>query len=135
MSTWKIFSGAGNNFRWEITGRDIETRPEGEQRDIGAPSFVQRHNSSSRLPSMADLLLQGKFSDSKLFSAFFVSSGSGDNLLGLGCSKLLEDNDEGFDRTPMFKTGSGRTVPVKQSSIAKALSVLGQDDSFDTGHY
>ncbi|PON42490.1 Breast cancer type 2 susceptibility protein [Parasponia andersonii] len=108
MSTWKIFSGAGNNYRWEATSRDIKTRPEVGPRDIGAQSHVQVHNSSSRLPSMADLLLQG-------------------------CSKLLEDSDEGFDKTPMFKTGLGRTVPVKQSSIAKALSVLGQDDSTDTG--
>ncbi|XP_062095002.1 protein BREAST CANCER SUSCEPTIBILITY 2 homolog B [Humulus lupulus] len=109
MSTWKIFAGAGNNFRWEITGRYIEPRPVGSDgvRGIDAPSSVERHNPSSRLPSMTDLLFQE-------------------------CSKLLEDNVEGFDRGSMFKTGSGRSVPVKQASIAKALAVLGQVDSNDT---
>ncbi|XP_048225875.1 protein BREAST CANCER SUSCEPTIBILITY 2 homolog B isoform X1 [Ricinus communis] len=54
------------------------------------------------LPSMADLLLQG-------------------------CTKLLENGVE--DGNPMmFRTGLGKSVVLKQSSISKALSVLGDDD-------
>ncbi|KAF4401372.1 hypothetical protein G4B88_001566 [Cannabis sativa] len=108
MSTWKIFSGAGNTFRWEITGRYLEPRPVGGARDTDAPPSVERgHNLSSRLPSMTDILFQE-------------------------CSKLLEDNVEEFAGGSMFKTGSGRSVPVKQASITKALAVLGQVDSNDT---
>lgn len=44
-----------------------------------------------------------------------------------GCSKLLENRDEGVGSSPMFRTGLGKSVAVKQSSIAKALSVLGDD--------
>ncbi|XVE62082.1 hypothetical protein DITRI_Ditri06bG0090800 [Diplodiscus trichospermus] len=55
------------------------------------------------LPSMADLLLQG-------------------------CSKLIENGDGGFDKYPMFRTGLGKSVAFKESSIAKALSILGDDD-------
>ncbi|TXG58894.1 hypothetical protein EZV62_016723 [Acer yangbiense] len=74
--------------------------PEHEQRNNGAPI-----ESDSRLPSMSDLLLQG-------------------------CSKLLENGNEVADNVPMFKTGLGKSVPLKQSSIAKALSVL-RDADYD----
>ncbi|KAK9196195.1 hypothetical protein WN943_004323 [Citrus x changshan-huyou] len=69
----------------------------------GSP--IQPHSSSFRLPSMSDLLLEGH-------------------------SKLPENGNEGADNvsTPMFKTGSGKVVPLKQSSIEKALSVLGTDN-------
>ncbi|KAH9736754.1 protein BREAST CANCER SUSCEPTIBILITY 2 [Citrus sinensis] len=69
----------------------------------GSP--IQPHSSSFRLPSMSDLLLEGH-------------------------SKLRENGNEGADNvsTPMFKTGSGKAVPLKQSSIEKALSVLGTDN-------
>lgn len=50
-----------------------------------------------------------------------------------GCSKLLENRDEGVGKFPMFKTGLGRSVAVKQSSIAKALSVLGNGADTDRG--
>ncbi|XP_059463227.1 protein BREAST CANCER SUSCEPTIBILITY 2 homolog B isoform X2 [Corylus avellana] len=94
MSTWQIFSDAGNSFRWEIYDRDLQINPDDEHFD--SP------NGSSRLPSMSDLVLQG-------------------------CSKLLENRDEGVGSSPMFRTGLGKSVAVKQSSIAKALSVLGDD--------
>ncbi|KAK8665667.1 hypothetical protein V6N13_005829 [Hibiscus sabdariffa] len=59
------------------------------------------------LPSMADLLLQG-------------------------CSKLIENEDEGVDKYPMFRTGLGKSVALKESSIAKALSILADDDAAST---
>ncbi|XP_022766252.1 protein BREAST CANCER SUSCEPTIBILITY 2 homolog B-like [Durio zibethinus] len=59
------------------------------------------------LPSMADLLLQG-------------------------CSKLIENGDGGFEKCPMFRTGLGKSVAFKESSIEKALSILGDDDGGTT---
>ncbi|KAJ0089320.1 hypothetical protein Patl1_31429 [Pistacia atlantica] len=64
---------------------------------------IEPHNSDSHLPSMADVLLHGH-------------------------SKILENENEAAETTPMFKTGMGRPVKLKQSSIAKALSVLGNED-------
>lgn len=49
-----------------------------------------------------------------------------------GCSKIKRNGNEvvGVD-APLFKTGSGKSMSLKQSSIAKALSVLGDvDDEF-----
>ncbi|XP_012460756.1 protein BREAST CANCER SUSCEPTIBILITY 2 homolog B isoform X1 [Gossypium raimondii] len=59
------------------------------------------------LPSMADLLLQG-------------------------CSKLIENGDGEFEEYPMFRTGLGKSVALKESSIAKALSILANDDAAST---
>lgn len=44
-----------------------------------------------------------------------------------GCSKLLDNRDESAGNFPAFQTGLGKLVTVKQSSIANALSVLGED--------
>ncbi|KAH7514694.1 hypothetical protein FEM48_Zijuj11G0117000 [Ziziphus jujuba var. spinosa] len=107
MSTWQILSGDGKSFQWEISDQNVETQHQDEPGN-GNSSLIQGHDSSSSLPSMADLLLQG-------------------------CSKLLENRDEGVAKFPMFKTGLGRSVEVKQSSIAKALSVLGNDADMDGG--
>jgi len=51
MSTWEIFSNAGNGVRWEISDRDLQIKPDDENFDST--------NGSSRLPSMSDLVLQG----------------------------------------------------------------------------
>ncbi|CAK7343756.1 unnamed protein product [Dovyalis caffra] len=99
MSTWQIFSDAGNNFRWEVSGRIIHT--ESEPKPNGA--LISPPSSKTRLPSMADLLLQG-------------------------CPKLLEKRNEDYRNAPIFCTGLGKSVALKQSSIAKALSLLGDDD-------
>ncbi|XP_039009037.1 protein BREAST CANCER SUSCEPTIBILITY 2 homolog B-like isoform X2 [Hibiscus syriacus] len=56
------------------------------------------------LPSMSDLLLQA-------------------------CSKLIENDGGVVDKYPMFRTGLGKSVALKESSIAKALSILGEDDA------
>ncbi|XVF55023.1 hypothetical protein PTKIN_Ptkin06aG0003200 [Pterospermum kingtungense] len=97
MSTWKIFSDAPNNFRWEVSGRIISSEPD------DGPNGLPVH----QLPSMSDLLLQG-------------------------CSKLIENGDGGFEKYPLFTTGLGKSVSLKESSIAKALSILGDDDGTTT---
>ncbi|RID67816.1 hypothetical protein BRARA_C00020 [Brassica rapa] len=58
--------------------------------------------STAPLPSMNDLLLQ--------------------DLHNIGGSSLQVDSAATL---PMFRTASGRSVPLKDSSIAKALSILG----------
>lgn len=50
-----------------------------------------------------------------------------------GCLKLMQNRNEGVESSPVFRTGLGRSVAVKQSSIAKALSVLGNDAAVDIG--
>ncbi|KAG6430718.1 hypothetical protein SASPL_108790 [Salvia splendens] len=66
---------------------------------------------SRRFPSMADLLL-------------------------LGSSKLLENGKSYVEEQPTFRTGLGKSVELKQSSIARARSVLGELDYtlIDSGH-
>ncbi|KAE8668502.1 NAD(P)-binding Rossmann-fold superfamily protein isoform 2 [Hibiscus syriacus] len=50
------------------------------------------------------------------------------NLLSEGCSKLIENDDRGVDKYPMFRTEIGNSVVLKESSIAKAISILNEDD-------
>ncbi|XP_022159315.1 protein BREAST CANCER SUSCEPTIBILITY 2 homolog B-like isoform X2 [Momordica charantia] len=104
MSSWQIFSDAGNHFRWEVSDERLEVKSECEQNDS-----LSRSSSSSihRLPSMADLLL---------------------------CSRLLEKPEDSARGAPMFRTGLGKSVPVKQSSIEKALSLLGDENAPDLVH-
>ncbi|XP_065852244.1 protein BREAST CANCER SUSCEPTIBILITY 2 homolog B [Euphorbia lathyris] len=99
MSTWQMFSDTGTNFRWEVSGRAFR----GKREDAPNAAAIQPFSSGTRLPSMADLLLQG-------------------------CSKLAENDNEDVGRAPMFRTGLGKSVALKQSSIARALSVLGDND-------
>ncbi|KAG8647794.1 hypothetical protein MANES_09G111200v8 [Manihot esculenta] len=100
MSTWKIFSDTGNNFRWEPSGQIIHRRP------LHGPNNppIQPRCSTPRLPSMADVLRQE-------------------------CSPLLENGEEDIEHAPMFRTGLGNSVALKQSSIAKALSILEDNDN------
>ncbi|KAL6520885.1 hypothetical protein OROGR_017454 [Orobanche gracilis] len=106
MSTWQIFSDARNDFRWEMSDQQLQKE---EQHDV----VPQQHTQPCRLPSMADLLL-------------------------IGCSKLVElENGIGnLENPPLFRTGLGKSIDLKQSSIAKARSVLGDLDDLvtDTGH-
>ncbi|KAG7965180.1 hypothetical protein I3843_09G211200 [Carya illinoinensis] len=101
MSTWQIFSDAGNSFRWGTSDQDPRIEPEDDS-DSPNAAHIYSHYTSSSLPSMSDLLLQG-------------------------CSKLLDTRGESAGSFPAFQTGLGKLVTVKQSSIAKALSVLGED--------
>ncbi|KAI8557146.1 hypothetical protein RHMOL_Rhmol05G0312600 [Rhododendron molle] len=108
MSTWQIFSDADSNFRWEIS--DQQLRIKLQQQEEAAP--ISPPNSTPLLPSMADLLLQG-------------------------CSELIENGEGNLESPPMFRSGLGKSVSVKQSSITKALSILGDErDAFaDTGQF
>ncbi|KAL7265621.1 hypothetical protein ACSBR1_003414 [Camellia fascicularis] len=62
--------------------------------------------SSTPLPSMADLLLPGY-------------------------SKLMENCEGNFQSPSMFRSGFGKSVTVKQSSMTKALSIIGDGDEGD----
>ncbi|CAN0927860.1 Protein BREAST CANCER SUSCEPTIBILITY 2 homolog B [Linum grandiflorum] len=101
MSTWRIFSDAGNDFRWEASGGMAQSKPAVEAK-------AHPISPGSRLPSMADLLVEG-------------------------CSKLLENGNDEEGSAPMFRTGSGKSVVLKQSSISKALSVLGDEVDIGSG--
>lgn len=103
MSSWQIFPKAGNNFQWELTGERLEVKSDCEQN-----VSLSRSNSSSvaRLPSMADLLL---------------------------CSRFMQSPEDADAGAPMFRTGLGKSVSVKQSSIEKALSMLADDNAPDIG--
>lgn len=48
-------------------------------------------------------------------------------LFDEGCSKLIEREETMPGEIPMFRTGLGRSVPLKESSIAKAKSILADD--------
>lgn len=49
------------------------------------------------------------------------------------CSSLLQNPEDGDGGAPMFKTGLGKSVSVKQTSIEKALSLLADDNAPDLG--
>ena len=64
---------------------------------------IQPYDSTPHLPSMVDLLLRE-------------------------CSKVLKNGGPCVESPPTFRTGLGKSVTVKQFSIAKALSILGDID-------
>ncbi|KAJ6401691.1 hypothetical protein OIU84_016981 [Salix udensis] len=157
MSTWKILSDAGNNFRWEVSGKLIHTKPQLKQSGV----LIPPPSSKTQLPSMGDLLLQGcpKLLENGNAPIFRTGSGKSvalkqssiakalsvlrdDDDAGEACggdnefnfSKLLEKGNEHNGNAPIFRTGLGKLVALKQSSIAKALSVLGGDDDEYSGN-
>lgn len=62
MSTWQMFSDAGNTFRWEISQESAEPN--------GALAQQPSQPPHSPLPSMADLLLQGTLSVTRNLAAY-----------------------------------------------------------------
>ncbi|KAI8523401.1 hypothetical protein RHMOL_Rhmol13G0070700 [Rhododendron molle] len=58
------------------------------------------------------------------------------DLLLQGCSELIENGEGNLESPQMFRSELGKSVSVKQSSITKALSILGDErDAFaDTGY-
>lgn len=48
-------------------------------------------------------------------------------LMLQGCSKLIERDEAIPGEIPMFRTGLGKSVPLKESSIARAKSLLADD--------
>ncbi|KAK9126751.1 hypothetical protein Scep_015597 [Stephania cephalantha] len=105
MQTWQIFSDAGTGFRWAVPDQDPATIPEQSR---GNPTD-RPSKPPSRMPSMADLLIEG--------SGVLFQCGGGN----------------GESAPPMFRTGLGKSVRVKQSSIQRALSVLGEEDRVEKG--
>ena len=106
MSTWQLFSDAGDNVRWEISDQHLSNQEAESNRALEYPP-PQSH----RLPSMADLLLQG----------------TANELLFTGYSRFTEVRDGNSDNTPSFRSGLGKSVAVKQSSISRALAILGDE--------
>ncbi|KAM0948098.1 putative breast cancer type 2 susceptibility protein [Dioscorea sansibarensis] len=105
-SAWQIFPDAGGHFLWAVAGANAESRCEDS---CVALALRRQGQPRSQLPSMADLFLK-------------VSS------------ELREGGDEGcVSGAPMFRTASGRSVSVRQSSIRKAESVLGETGIPDRG--
>ncbi|KAL1206786.1 BREAST CANCER SUSCEPTIBILITY 2-like protein B [Cardamine amara subsp. amara] len=95
MSTWQLFSdSSGDGFRWEVAGRILQSDSDSTP--------IKTLESAAPPPSMSDLLLQG-------------------------CSKLLEREKAMGGEIPMFRTVLGNSVALKESSIAKAKSILADD--------
>ncbi|CAA0400029.1 unnamed protein product [Arabidopsis thaliana] len=98
MSTWHLFSDSiGDGFRWEVAGRILQS--------VSDSTPTKALESTAPLPSMADLLLQG-------------------------CSKLIEREESMPGEIPMFRTGLGKSVVLKESSIAKAKSILAENVAY-----
>lgn len=58
------------------------------------------------------------------------------SLFSFSLAEVLKppcSNSGNYD-VPMFQTGSGKSVLVKQSSISRALSVLQAGDDLETGN-
>lgn len=97
MATWHMCLDAGNNYRWYP-----DPKPEAINGVVCRPSESDR-SSSRRLPSMGDVLLQGcsKLAEAEIRNQVVEGGGAG-----------------------MFRNGFGKPVAVKQSSLAKASSLL-----------
>ncbi|CAN8237617.1 unnamed protein product [Cochlearia groenlandica] len=104
MSTWQLFSDTrGDGFRWDIAGRIIHSDSDSNSKSKKLLDSTTAP-SPSPLPSTADLLHQG-------------------------CSKLIQREEAIPEKFPMlFRTGLGKSVALKDSSIAIAKSILADDD-------
>lgn len=125
MSTWQVFADARSHFRWEES--DQQPWREG----LSDAQALRTVHDTSRLPSMQDLLIQGNFYLCLLRIFEFLNAHLCKRIFHnkkAGRSKLLENEKSKVDNSPMFRTGTGKSVAVKQSSIAKARSVLGDVD-------
>ncbi|KAI3788693.1 hypothetical protein L2E82_01466 [Cichorium intybus] len=156
MSTWQIFSDAGNSFRWQCSHVKLLGEPQ------KAP--IEKPSSPHYLPSIADLLVQGysKLYDnqsdetetppsfqtglgkpvavkqSSLVKASSILEDQDNGTTGIskaGYSKLYENQHGEIETPPSFRTGLGKLVAVKQSSLVKASSILGDEDDGTTVGY
>lgn len=55
------------------------------------------------------------------------------DLQNTNCSTPQMREVDTAETLPMFRTALGKYVPLKESSIAKALSILGSDKIIDSG--
>ncbi|XP_061356921.1 protein BREAST CANCER SUSCEPTIBILITY 2 homolog B-like [Gastrolobium bilobum] len=108
MSTWQIFSDAGNNYRWQI-------REEGAS---NATAPLHTPIATAPLPSMFDLLLQG---------CSILNEGTptviGEDAVAEGEEHAI-DNICSFSNS-LFKTGSGKRVNISSSGLVRAKTLLG----------
>ncbi|XP_039024723.1 protein BREAST CANCER SUSCEPTIBILITY 2 homolog B-like [Hibiscus syriacus] len=103
MSTWHLCSDDGSNYRWEVISPNLPSKLDDDPK--GPPI--------AKYPSMVDLLIE--------------------DHTHIGGSKLIEnDDDRRVDKYPMFRTEIGNSVSLKESSIAKAISILNEDDVAST---
>ncbi|MQL76987.1 hypothetical protein Taro_009393 [Colocasia esculenta] len=110
LPKWRMVSDADGHFSWSPGHGDVESLP-AKPRRIAIPRSGDP--ALPRIPSMADLLLQAP-------PQLLAGRGGGES-----------------GAVPMFTTGSGRSVSVRQSSVQKAAFVLGGPDGsgsmFKTG--
>ncbi|KAE8706967.1 hypothetical protein F3Y22_tig00110387pilonHSYRG00429 [Hibiscus syriacus] len=97
MSTLRICSDDGSNYRWEAISPVSPSKLDDDSKGTPIAPY----------PSMADLLLEGS-------------------------SKQIENDDRGVDKYPMNITEFGNSMALKESSIAKAISILNEDDVAST---
>ncbi|XP_076922677.1 protein BREAST CANCER SUSCEPTIBILITY 2 homolog B-like isoform X1 [Bidens hawaiensis] len=138
MSTWQVFSDAGNDYTWQRSHTNESHKP---------PLIENPHN----LPSIADLLFQG-------YANLYVDQGveietpsairtglgkpvvvkpssciAGNNDTGAnadtGYANLYEDQCVKIETPPAFRTGLGEPVVVRPSSLVKASCIIGNQDT------
>ncbi|KAK2389081.1 BREAST CANCER 2 like 2A [Trifolium repens] len=95
MSTWKLFSDADNNYRWQINSDDTS--------NLITPSPPPIH-----IPSMYNLLLHA----------------STEHLFQPQDEENAMDDGFGFSNS-LFMTGSGRKVTISPNGIVRAKNLLG----------
>ncbi|KAE8727287.1 hypothetical protein F3Y22_tig00005566pilonHSYRG00016 [Hibiscus syriacus] len=108
MSKWRICSDDRSNYYWEDIGSVSPSKLDDDPKGTPITPY----------PSMVDLLLEGS---SKLIE--------NDNR---GVDKYPMFRTEFVDKYPMFRTEFGNSVALKESSIAKAVSILNEDDVAST---
>uniref|UniRef100_A0A804JA93 Tower domain-containing protein n=1 Tax=Musa acuminata subsp. malaccensis TaxID=214687 RepID=A0A804JA93_MUSAM len=151
LPTWEILPTADGHFQWAAAAGDPGVQPEPPLRTLARG--VDSHP-DHRLPSMADLstlarpkLPEGgdggrgdgerlpmfrtgtgravSVSESSIRKARSVLGGAGDMDTSGSIRHGIETTSGGQDdRFPLFRTGSGKSVTIKESSLRKAAVVL-----------
>ncbi|XP_064963632.1 protein BREAST CANCER SUSCEPTIBILITY 2 homolog A-like [Musa acuminata AAA Group] len=151
LPTWEILPTADGHFQWAAAAGDPGVQPEPPLRTLARG--VNSHP-DHRLPSMADLstlarpkLPEGgdggrgdgerfpmfrtgtgravSVSESSIRKARSVLGGGGDTDTSGSIRHGIETTSGGQDdRFPLFRTGSGKSVTIKESSLRKAAVVL-----------
>ncbi|XP_065041026.1 protein BREAST CANCER SUSCEPTIBILITY 2 homolog B-like [Musa acuminata AAA Group] len=151
LPTWEILPTADGHFQWAAAAGDPGVQPEPPLRTLARG--VDSHP-DHRLPSMADLstlarpkLPEGgdggrgdgerfpmfrtgtgravSVSESSIRKARSVLGGAGDTDTSGSIRHGIETTSGGQDdRFPLFRTGSGKSVTIKESSLRKAAVVL-----------
>ncbi|CAN8323419.1 unnamed protein product [Cochlearia groenlandica] len=119
MSTWQMLSGEG--FRWELSGRIIDSEPNKSLFDSKAHI----------LPSMADLLYQQGntlFQTSSNNNVHVSSAGMAKARALLGLEKDKQDSHFKKVTSTKFQTASGKSLSVSADALKRARSLLGDPE-------